>query len=142
MMADDSWDRDRVEPLFRHQAGVRASAPAGLQRTLRGLSNRPTAEATSRWPDGHSPLRFLLRESLDPIGWHWYHALPPGFRPTELARRHPHVVNRLGLLWDDADALAGYFRDLLLTQRQHRCGFASSVLAELMHLQAFAMGDA
>lgn len=66
----------------------------------------------------------------------WLAALPPRYQPLATARLHPHIVNRLCELWVTPDALPAYMRELVLSARPRRGGFAFEVLTELADLWA------
>lgn len=74
-------------------------------------------------------------ERLSLYGARWLQALPVAVRPVITAKRHPHIVNKFAILWGDADAVAAYFDDLLISSRPGRRGFAIEVLDELVELQ-------
>lgn len=56
--------------------------------------------------------------------------------PHQLVMRYPHVAERIELLWNDADAVANYFSELMIPVRPNRKGFPSEVAAEIMSLGA------
>ncbi len=83
-----------------------------------GGSSRPEADMSDTQP----PLAFLLAGG----GKNRY--------PRNLVAQFPHVAKRLDQLWDDPDALAEYFTDLMVSRRPNRRGFPPEVAAEIMSL--------
>jgi hypothetical protein len=77
----------------------------------------------------------LTGERLSIYGARWLQALPVTVRPLITAKRHAHIVNKFAIIWDDADAVAAYFDELLISSRPGRRGFATEVLDELVELQ-------
>lgn len=74
-------------------------------------------------------------EHLTARGSQWLKALPVPVRPLITAKRHPHIVNKLAILWGHADDLERYMTELLVSSRPNRRGFAPEVLEELLDLQ-------
>ncbi|MEI7446242.1 MAG: hypothetical protein WCK28_15230, partial [Burkholderiales bacterium] len=56
-----------------------------------------------------------------------------------LARRFPHVLNRISALWGDLPAAAELIDDLLVDRRGGRRGFPADVLAELLTIRRIVM---
>jgi hypothetical protein len=52
-----------------------------------------------------------------------------------LARRFPHVLNRISAVWHDPPATAEIIDELLVDRRGGRRGFPADVLAELLTLR-------
>ncbi len=52
-----------------------------------------------------------------------------------LARRFPHVLNRISANWEDPPATAELIDDLLVDRRGGRRGFPADVLAELLTIR-------
>lgn len=66
----------------------------------------------------------------------WLARLPPRYQPLVTADRHPHIVNRLAMMWGKPAELPAFFRELMLSSRPGREGFAFEVLTELADLQS------
>lgn len=64
----------------------------------------------------------------------WLDAMPVEVRPEITAERHPHVLNKMAVIWRDTERVRDYFEELLLDTRQGRQGFAHDVLDELGRL--------
>jgi hypothetical protein len=64
----------------------------------------------------------------------WLDTLPNAARPVLTAERHPHVVNKMAVIWRDDSRVRDYFEELLLDTRQGRQGFGHDVLDELGRL--------
>lgn len=71
-----------------------------------------------------------------PLALEWMALLPPRYRPLATADAHPHIVNKLAVLWDRPGELDRYFDELLLSNRPGRKGFAFDVLNELTDLRS------
>jgi hypothetical protein len=72
--------------------------------------------------DSKPPLSFLLNSE---------------FRekyPHQLVDRYPHIAQHIESLWNNADAVADYFSDLMIPSRPNRQGFPAEVAAEIMSL--------
>lgn len=76
-----------------------------------------------------------MNEHLTDIGQRLMQAIPVAVRPLITAKRHPHIINKMAVLWSDPKDLAHYFDELLLSSRPGRRGFAIEVLDELVGLQ-------
>lgn len=83
----------------------------------------------------HSAAASLNAERLDGYGARWLQSLPVSIRPLITAKRHPHIVNKLAILWGIDEAMDAYFDELLISARPGRRGFAMEVLDELVELQ-------
>jgi hypothetical protein len=57
-----------------------------------------------------------------------------GKYPHRLVARFPHVAMRLEALWNDAEAVASYFTELMVSSRPNRQGFPPDIAAEIMSL--------
>lgn len=68
----------------------------------------------------------------------WMQSLPKAHRPMRTCQAYPHVVNHLCGWWDNPDALASYFDDLLNSSRQNRQGFPAPIKTEIETLLTFA----
>jgi hypothetical protein len=58
---------------------------------------------------------------------------PFGNGQSNLEKRHPHIVERLRLLWGQPEG-GTYLADLLVDKRGGRAGFAPEVFSELLML--------
>jgi hypothetical protein len=67
----------------------------------------------------------------------WFSKLPKEKRPKELARRFPHVANRLAGLWSHSLQCELYFDDLVMDLRGGRRGFPPEVSAEITALREY-----
>ncbi len=88
--------------------------------------------------DEFAPLRPHSPEanSLNPLGQRWLSSLPEDSRPAVTAQRHPHIINKLAVLWVQPKAVETYMNELLLSARPAaRRGFAEEVVRELFSLQ-------
>ena len=65
--------------------------------------------------------------------------LPARIRPTQLALRHPHIVNRLADIWSSVGVTERYFDSLLLSDRHDRQGFSVAVFEELHNLLEYRL---
>lgn len=65
----------------------------------------------------------------------WLSRLPPRYQPLATARAHPHIVNRLCLMWGNNQEMLDYLNELLISNRPGREGFAFDVMTELSDLQ-------
>ncbi len=72
--------------------------------------------------EANGPLSFLLSDEHREV------------YPRELVARFPHVARRLEELWNDADALADCFSDLMVPRRPNRQGFPAEVASEIFAL--------
>lgn len=54
--------------------------------------------------------------------------------PHQLVARYPHIAQQIESLWNNADAVADYFSDLMIPSRPNRQGFPADVAAEIMSL--------
>ena len=72
--------------------------------------------------DDKPPLAFLLDSEFH------------GKYPHQLVARFPHVARKIEAMWNDADATANYFTELMIPSRPNRQGFPPAVAAELMSL--------
>jgi hypothetical protein len=66
----------------------------------------------------------------------WLSRLPPRYQPLTVAKRHPHIVNRLCLMWDRPAEVLVHLGEMMLSNRPGREGFAFEVVAELADLQS------
>lgn len=92
----------------------------------------------------HAPLDALdvdltskrapAQRAISMIALAWLDTLPNEARPVRTAECHPHVVNKMAVIWRDAARVRDYFEELLLDTRQGRQGFAHDVLDELGRL--------
>ena len=82
------------------------------------------------------PQRKPQAQSLTPKAHVWLARLPPRYQPLATARRHPHIINKLCQMWGASPDLEGHFRELMLSSRPGREGFAFEVLTELADLQS------
>lgn len=74
---------------------------------------------------------------LSPRAAAWLDALPGDVRPAELAGRHPRLVDRFALSWDDPALTAFVLDDLMTDRRGGRQGFPPGIRAELARLRRF-----
>ena len=74
---------------------------------------------------------------LSDVARQWVAALPRDVQPLELARRHPHVANRLALTWPNERMTEALFQGLLLDDRGGRKGFAPVIAEELFRLHGY-----
>lgn len=74
-------------------------------------------------------------EHLTAHGAQWLKSLPVPVRPLITAKRHPHIVNKLAILWGHTADLERYMTELLVSSRPNRRGFAPEVLEELLDMQ-------
>lgn len=72
--------------------------------------------------DDKPPLAFLLDSEFH------------GKYPHQLVARFPHVARAIEAKWNDAEATANYFTELMIPSRPNRQGFPPEVAAELMAL--------
>ncbi len=56
------------------------------------------------------------------------------FFPRNLVEKFPHVASRIAAIWNDDNAIADYFLELLVPRRQGRQGFPNDVGVEIMTL--------
>lgn len=66
----------------------------------------------------------------------WLARLPPRYQPLATARRHPHIINRLCLMWDKPAEVLSHLTEMMLSNRPGREGFAFEVVTELADLQS------
>lgn len=92
------------------------------------------AEEPANWNRWRTPERDMDR-ALSSHAFAWLKALPDSVRPDVLAARHPRVVNRIALCWNDPELTARLFDELLLDKRGKRRGFAPAVAEDLMRLR-------
>jgi hypothetical protein len=92
-----------------------------------------STDLSSARPRGLPPL--ARSDRLTAQGMHWLQALPVVQRPLITARRHPHIVNRLAMIWDDPRRVDDYFAALLFGADPGEPRFAVEVVDELMRLQ-------
>lgn len=64
----------------------------------------------------------------------------PDLTLEQTGQRYPHIVNRLALLWNDAQALDAYLLSLLLTDRNDRAGLAFEAVIELTNVRTLRVG--
>lgn len=77
----------------------------------------------------------IFAERLTPEGARWLRKTPVVVRPLITAKRHPHIINRLALLWGSNEDATAYLDSLVISSRPERRGFAMEVLTELCDLQ-------
>ncbi|MEO8298056.1 MAG: hypothetical protein ABI574_09660 [Burkholderiales bacterium] len=116
-------------PESRHPIMVRAPVRAAAAAR---------ASAAQLRPENVDPRSLLGKEPLSATTRGWMRDLPFKMRPGLTAQRHPHVLNRLALVWGDVPRVAELFQHLLLSSRIDRKGFALEVMEELLTLQAFS----
>lgn len=111
------------------------SRPIHLDADLTGPGDKPAADARA---DGQprsveilEPGRVMPSEPLSAVAMRVLDFLPPNMTLTFTARRYPHVMNKLAILWDDARALEKYLDQLLMADRPNRQGFEYEALMEL-----------
>jgi hypothetical protein len=68
---------------------------------------------------------------LDPFGRRLLLDLDMGLSLARTAHLYPHIVNRLALLWNDAEQLEAYLDSVLITDRTTRMGLDFAALCEL-----------
>lgn len=83
--------------------------------------------------------RAVQSDHLTSTANRWLHKLPIEVRPIITARRHPHVINRLCVIWDEPSVRQAYFQELLFSSRPGRRGFSFEVMDELVELQSFGL---
>lgn len=91
------------------------------------------AEAT-RWRKA-APMEAPL-----PRTFTWVAKLPRDVQPIELMRTYARIANLMAAVWDEPDAMYGYFEDLLHDHRGNRKGFPPAVMAELLALRTYYAG--
>ena len=91
-------------------------------------------EADTNWHHWRAPQDTHDR-TLSAAAHAWIKALPDEVRPFDLAVRHPRVVNRIALCWNDVDLIERLFDELLVDRRGGRKGFAPGVATDLMRLR-------
>lgn len=119
---------------------VFAARASSSTAPMSGLSHadfaRPSPGARSEQASFmHSVSPSLCAARLDGYGARWLQSLPVSIRPLITAKRHPHIVNKLAILWGVEEAVDAYFDELLISSRPGRRGFAMEVLDELVELQ-------
>lgn len=82
------------------------------------------------------PQRKPQVQALTPQAHEWLARLPPRYQPLEAAQRHPHIVNRLSMLWTTPAEARAHLSELMLSNRPGREGFAFEVITELADLQS------
>ncbi len=98
----------------------------------------------SGWMDSQfaAPAKARPHGTLNIWAQRWLAELPIACRPMITALRHPHVINRLSLCWDDPRELSRYFKELLIDSSTSRfnagVSFALEVMDELFELQSFS----
>lgn len=112
------------------QAGWMPTLPSRLVDNL-GDSKPPQAQ-----DPGAQFRRTPQERTVVPLALEWMALLPPRYRPLATADAHPHIVNKLAVLWDRPAELDRYFDELLLSNRPGRKGFAFDVLNELTDLRS------
>lgn len=108
-----------------------AQAPDAGPTTLLQL-----CEAETNWHHWRTPESDHDR-ALSTAARAWVKALPDEVRPFDLAARHPRVVNRIALCWNDAELVERLFDELLVDRRGGRKGFAPGVAEDLMRLRVY-----
>ena len=78
------------------------------------------------------PVNYLL-----PASNRWVESLPCEVRPLALASKYPRIVNLLARHWNDYDACATYFGQLLFDDRGNRQGFPVAVKSDIKILQEY-----
>lgn len=106
-----------------------AHSPDAGPSTLLQLS-----DAETNWHHWRTPESDHDR-SLSAAAQAWMRALPDEVRPFDLAARHPRVVNRIALCWNDPALVERLFDDLLVDRRGGRKGFAPGVAEDLIRLR-------
>lgn len=91
------------------------------------ILSRPAVPHPQRKPQG---------QALTPQAHDWLARLPPRYQPMEVARRHPHIVNRLSMMWTTPAEARTHLSELMLSNRPGREGFAFEVITELADLQS------
>ncbi len=136
-----------VEPVLRPASRVPGGQPVPVDIDLplivedasTGWGRLPDATevAEAAVNDAFRPmdLSMLGRDRLNSAGVRFLDGLPESLRPIQTATRHPHIVNKMAVLWHSPQALRAYFDELLLSTRPARRGFSLDVMAELFGLQ-------
>jgi len=93
-------------------------------------------EPMNRLAPTHPQRKSQAMHALTDDAHVWLARLPPRYQPLATARRHPHIVNRLSMMWNTPAELPAFFRELMLSSRPGRDGFAFEVLTELADLQS------
>lgn len=108
-------------------ASATAAAPAPATD---GASPPTTADdAQGKWPRRPpQPLTIASHQIAIALG-------KEGEPIPGLARRFPHVLNRISAVWEDPPATAELIDDLLVDRRGGRRGFPADVLAELLTIR-------
>lgn len=119
--------------FFSARGNTGATALPGLSTT--GFSSSAAGVRPGYSDFQNSVPSMLTAERLNGFGARWLQSLPVTVRPLITAKRHPHIVNKLSILWGDDDAVHAYFDELLISARPGRRGFATEVLDELVELQ-------
>lgn len=83
--------------------------------------------------DGHLRPVSAMKDSAVPLSFLLSSTAKTRY-PHRVVAQFPHVAKRLDELWNDPDALADYFTDLLVSQRPNRKGFPPDVVSEIMTL--------
>lgn len=91
-------------------------------------------EADTNWHHWRTPENDHDR-ALSSASRAWIQALPEEVRPFDLAARHPRVVNRIALCWNDPALIERLFDELLVDRRGGRKGFAPGVAEDLLRLR-------
>ncbi len=65
---------------------------------------------------------------------HWVHKLPTELRPHRLMLQFGDLAMKIGLLWDDRQALLKYIDDLIVDRHGSAQAFPQGVVVELMRL--------
>jgi hypothetical protein len=104
------------------------SPPVGFIRDV----CEPVRRVAPQQPaQGASARAAAVREPLDSFGERLLRELPPNLSLAHTARRYPHIVNKLSLVWNDSRALQQYVNSLLVDDRTDRQGFEFQTLQEL-----------
>ena len=119
--------------VFAARASSSSSPMPGLSHA--DFARPSSGERSERSGFLHSTPPSLCAERLDGYGARWLQSLPVSIRPLITAKRHPHIVNKLAILWGVDEAVHTYFDELLISSRPGRRGFAMEVLDELVELQ-------
>jgi hypothetical protein len=117
---DPQWERLMLK-------ADRAPLP---RQPAHGIKPRPAQDvAYLRKAD---PANHLL-----PASQRWLTSMPVEARPQALTTHYARIVNLIAQHWNDRDACAAYFNDLLIDHRGNRQGFPAPVQADIRALQQY-----
>lgn len=108
-----------------------ASSPYSYTQPLSFYRDVCQTNETARKDDTTSPKPAPVREPLNSWGERLLAELPPTIRLDFTAKRYPHIVNKLAVIWNDARELTSYINNLLVDDRANRQGFEFETLNEL-----------